>query len=146
MPKVICTRPNASLLINGVNFTPLEDGTGVISEEIGDEAAELFLSIPGYEAADDGEGSAPATPAPAAAQPKAKPATQAKVVTTSAKPAKKDQKPAADAAKTDTAAADTAATGAAEPAADPAAAPAAGADAGAAAPAAGPAADDETVF
>lgn len=53
MPKIICTRPNASLLISGVKFTPLEDGSGIISEEISDEAAELFLSIPGYALAEE---------------------------------------------------------------------------------------------
>ena len=62
MPKVICTRPNASLCINGVKFTPTEDGTGVISEEISDEAAEHFLLVPGYDLAETGE-QKPAAPA-----------------------------------------------------------------------------------
>lgn len=70
MPKIICTRPNASLLISGVNFTPLEDGIGIISEEISDEAAELLLSIPGYQVAHETD------VAPAAAPKQAK--TQAK--------------------------------------------------------------------
>ncbi len=82
MPKIICTRPNASLLISGVKFTPLEDGTGVISEDVSDEAAELFLSIPGYHAAEYGDG-APAAPAAAP-----KPAKQPKAQTAAAKPAK----------------------------------------------------------
>lgn len=55
MPKVICTRPNASNLINGVKFEPHE--RGVISEDISDEKAEAFLSIPGYEL--DGAGKKP---------------------------------------------------------------------------------------
>lgn len=69
MPKVICTRPNASTEINGVKFTVLEDGSGVISEEISAEAAELFLSIPGYHAEGDapgGEGGEKQPEAPAA--------------------------------------------------------------------------------
>lgn len=72
MPKVICTRPNASLNINGVKFAPTEDGTGVISEEISEEAAELFLLVPGYHQADEGgkQASAPAK-APAPAKPAA---------------------------------------------------------------------------
>ena len=79
MPKVICTRPNASLNINGVNFTPTEDGRGVISEEISDDAAELFLSIEGYELAEQGE----QKPAAAAAKPAAKaPAAPAKPAAT----------------------------------------------------------------
>lgn len=82
MPKVICTRPNASLNINGVKFAPTEDGTGVISEEISEEASELFLLVPGYHQADEGgkQASAPAK-APAPAKPAAgstKPATAKK--------------------------------------------------------------------
>ena len=75
MPKVICTRPNASLNINGVNFTPTEDGRGVISEEISDDAAELFLSIEGYELAEQGEQKPAAAAAPNA------PATRAQTPT-----------------------------------------------------------------
>lgn len=75
MPKVICTRPNASLNINGVNFTPTEDGRGVVSDEISDDAAELFLSIEGYELSEQGD----QKPAAAAAKPAAKtPAAPAK--------------------------------------------------------------------
>ena len=70
MPKVICTRPNASLNINGVKFTPTEDGAGVISDDVSDEAAELFLSIPGYELAEEGA----KKPAPVAKAAVAKPA------------------------------------------------------------------------
>lgn len=46
MPKVICTRPNASTLISGVKFEPHD--IGVISEEISQEKAAEFLSISGY--------------------------------------------------------------------------------------------------
>ena len=91
MPKVICTRPNASLCINGVKFTPTEDGTGVISEEISDEAAEHFLLVPGYDLAETGEQKPAAPvkttlPAKAPAAP-AKPATVKKAEKAPAAPA-----------------------------------------------------------
>lgn len=54
MPKIICTLPNASDEISGVKFTSVEGG--MLSEEIDDDAAELFLSIPGYKLADDEAG------------------------------------------------------------------------------------------
>lgn len=63
MPKVLCTLENASDTINGVKFTLIE-GVGRVSEEVTDSVAELFLSIPGYEPADDLE-PAPAAPKPA---------------------------------------------------------------------------------
>lgn len=47
MPKVICTHPNASNLIDGVNFSA--HPRGVISEDISEEQAKRFASIPGYE-------------------------------------------------------------------------------------------------
>lgn len=47
MPRVICTLPNASDNINGFKFESCD--AGVLSEDLPDEAAELFLSIPGYE-------------------------------------------------------------------------------------------------
>lgn len=46
MPKVICTLPNASDLINDVKFAAHE--LGMISEEVADDVAEFFASIPGY--------------------------------------------------------------------------------------------------
>lgn len=46
MPKVLCTLPNASEEISGVKFVTHADG--MVSEEISDEVAENFLSIPGY--------------------------------------------------------------------------------------------------
>lgn len=53
MPRVICDLPNASAEISGVKFHPLEDG-GLISDEISQEEAELFASIPGYAIDEDG--------------------------------------------------------------------------------------------
>lgn len=50
MQRVICTRPNASNLINGVVFEPHENG--VISVEISEEQAQNFLRVPGYYLAD----------------------------------------------------------------------------------------------
>lgn len=47
MPKVLCTRPNASEEISGVKFEPVEGG--MLSEEISDEQAAAFTVIPGYE-------------------------------------------------------------------------------------------------
>lgn len=59
MPRVICDLPNASDLINGVKFELLEDGRR-ISEEIDEDTAENFASIPGYAFADE----EPEQPAP----------------------------------------------------------------------------------
>lgn len=47
MPKVICTLPNASEEISGVRFSPHESG-GMVSEEISEEMASHFASVPGY--------------------------------------------------------------------------------------------------
>lgn len=58
MPKVICTLPNASDCISGVKFSLLPSGDGVISEEISQEAADLFASIPGYTLAAEDDGGA----------------------------------------------------------------------------------------
>ena len=46
MAKVLCTLPNASNLINGVRFASVPDG--MLSEEISDDVAANFASIPGY--------------------------------------------------------------------------------------------------
>lgn len=46
MPRVICTRENASELISGVRFEPHE--YGMISEEISEDQAQSFLRVPGY--------------------------------------------------------------------------------------------------
>lgn len=50
MAKVICTLKTASELINGVKFVTHRDG--MISEEISDDVAANFASIPGYVLAD----------------------------------------------------------------------------------------------
>lgn len=47
MPKVLCTLPNASEEISGVKFA--SHANGMVSEEISDEVAATFASIPGYE-------------------------------------------------------------------------------------------------
>jgi hypothetical protein len=46
MVQIVCTRPNASEEISGVKFTQHEQG--MLSEDISDEQAAVFLSIPGY--------------------------------------------------------------------------------------------------
>lgn len=58
MSKVICTLPNASARINGVNFEPHK--RGVISEDLTDEQAEHFLGIAGYELDGKAKGLSPA--------------------------------------------------------------------------------------
>lgn len=50
MPKVICTLPHASALINGVRFVTHK--AGMISEDVGQDVADGFLRISGYVAAD----------------------------------------------------------------------------------------------
>lgn len=49
MPRVICSLPNASHMINGVRFASMGDGGGMLSEEIADHIAEGFLAIRGYQ-------------------------------------------------------------------------------------------------
>jgi hypothetical protein len=51
VPKVICKLPNASEEISGVRFAPHPDGAehGMVSEDISQEQADFFVSIPGYE-------------------------------------------------------------------------------------------------
>lgn len=49
MPRVVCTLPNASHLINGVRFASLGEDGGMLSEELSDADAAAFLNIPGYE-------------------------------------------------------------------------------------------------
>lgn len=48
--RILCTLPNASDSINGVAFEPTDGG--MLSEDVGADVAELFLSIPGYAPAD----------------------------------------------------------------------------------------------
>lgn len=45
--QILCTRPNASTSINGVAFH--ETDAGMLSEEISQELADMFIGIPGYE-------------------------------------------------------------------------------------------------
>lgn len=66
MPKVICSLPNASESISGVRFSPQENG--VISDDVSEDVAAMFLAIPGYtlapgESAPPQEVSAPAAAA-----------------------------------------------------------------------------------
>jgi hypothetical protein len=46
MPKVLCTLPNASSLINGVQFISHKDG--MVSEEVSAEVAAKFFAVNGY--------------------------------------------------------------------------------------------------
>lgn len=48
MSKIICVLENASDLINGIKFGPIEGVEGLVSEEVSESVAALFLSIPGY--------------------------------------------------------------------------------------------------
>ena len=64
MPKIVCTLPNASDNISGVNFAAREDGAKV-SEEISEELAALFTSIEGYALLEDEGEASPPAPAPA---------------------------------------------------------------------------------
>jgi hypothetical protein len=61
MAQVICKLPNASEEISGVKFTA-HDG-GMLSEEISDEQAARFASIPGYALVGAKPAQAPAEPA-----------------------------------------------------------------------------------
>lgn len=47
MPFVICKLKNVGKRINGVNFT--QTNAGHLSEEVSEEVAAFFASIPGYE-------------------------------------------------------------------------------------------------
>lgn len=47
MPKILCTLPNASEEISGVKF--VAHAKGMVSEDVSDEVAADFASIPGYE-------------------------------------------------------------------------------------------------
>lgn len=47
MPKVLCTLQNASEEISGVKF--VSHANGMLSEDVTDEVAANFASIPGYE-------------------------------------------------------------------------------------------------
>lgn len=60
MAKVICKLPNASEEISGVKFKAHPDGAGMVSEDISDEQAAHFASIPGYELVGVKKAAAPA--------------------------------------------------------------------------------------
>lgn len=49
MPRIICKRSNASVLISGVSFEKCD--SGMISEEVSQEVADRFTVISGYEIA-----------------------------------------------------------------------------------------------
>lgn len=96
MPKVICTLPNAAEEISGVKFAP--GAAGHISEEISEEQAAVFLSIPGYaEHQDDPEEEARLKAEAAAAAQREADAAAAKAA--AAKEAAEKAKPAAGARK-----------------------------------------------
>ena len=46
MKRILCELPNASKEINGIKFS--EDKGQMVSEEVKDEIADRFASIPGY--------------------------------------------------------------------------------------------------
>jgi hypothetical protein len=46
MPLIVCNLPNASPLINGVEFKPAKNG---MIAEVSDDVAVFFVSIPGFE-------------------------------------------------------------------------------------------------
>lgn len=79
MPKVICITRNASEDIDGVKFTKTE--AGMVSEEVSDEKAARFASIPGFSLFEEGQSTQPSTvsapvktaPPPAATAPVAPP-------------------------------------------------------------------------
>lgn len=104
MPKVICKLENAADEISGVKFAAREDGFKV-SEELSDEAAAVFLSIPGYELeqidpeAEAARKAAEAEAAAKAAEEAAKKAAEAKAAAKTVKGGKKAAaEPAAPAA------------------------------------------------
>lgn len=72
MPRVLCTLPNASDLINGVRFIP--DRGQAISEEVPLEVAERFARISGYRLIPDPPPSDPPAPVVETAPPEPDPA------------------------------------------------------------------------
>lgn len=51
MPRVLCTRPNASTCINGVAF--VQTDAGMLSDVVAQDVADLFCECPGYTAVGD---------------------------------------------------------------------------------------------
>lgn len=75
MPRIICTLPNASSLINGVTF--IGHKLGAISEDIEQDVADAFLAIDGFVAQAEVVAKAIATATPKAATAAATRATRA---------------------------------------------------------------------
>lgn len=73
MSKVICDLPHAGEEINGFKFTKTPEG-GMISEELPDDAFDLFMSIPGYRDPDVKVPEPEPAPAPVAPKPVLTPA------------------------------------------------------------------------
>ena len=68
MSKIKCTLPNASTEISGVKFESV--GGAMLSEDVSDDVALNFSSIPGYTVvAGEGEGGNASAKAPEAKQP-----------------------------------------------------------------------------
>ncbi len=74
MPFIRCTRKNASHEISGVAFQNHPEGGVVSVEEVDDDLAAMFLSVPGYEVV---EVEPEETPAQKKAREKAKAAADA---------------------------------------------------------------------
>ena len=69
MAKVLCTLPNASDEISGVEFT--EQSNGMLSAEISAEQAAAFCAVPGYALVEEQSEAADAELAAAVAEAKA---------------------------------------------------------------------------
>ena len=83
MSKIICVLENASDLINGIKFGPVEGVEGLVSEEVSESVASLFLSIPGYvlhgaDGEEDGDTNTADPESPAAPAPKKETAAERK--------------------------------------------------------------------
>ncbi|WP_175787429.1 hypothetical protein [Burkholderia anthina] len=92
MAKVLCRLPNASEAINGVKF--ISHKLGMLSEEIDDDVAAVFLKIDGYvkhsatvKQEVPAQAPAPAAPPPAAPVAPAAPAAAAPTATPTPAPA-----------------------------------------------------------
>ncbi len=78
MPRILCTLPHASGLINGIAFSPTEEGM-LSDDDLDADVTANFLAIPGYQVVGAAPVALPApelprAPAPPPAKPKAKPA------------------------------------------------------------------------
>lgn len=61
MARVLCLLPFAAAVINGFGFEPAEGG--MLSEELPEDVAANFLTIPGYQAVAGSPPTVPAQPA-----------------------------------------------------------------------------------